>query len=247
MRTAMHDIDNTFVFTKKVVIWSVILVIGAAFLGLQLVSVDDPDIQQYYQLLESSQVSHDSSSALCGCQQREGVQKIVVMSKKNGRHMLRLHGGTSLLKFSFQQDKCDLVEQMDAVTCDQQETLFYRLKDGRNLEMQDNGRLLVLGADRLDPLSWYDKESQDLMPMQTVRHVDAKHAVYYYKKDLLSADAVELARFTDSSHQMREKWENVSPMMQGSAESVKFSIVGDDPSFKAYHLQLKLFNKEGLL
>jgi hypothetical protein len=244
----MDDTGSTLVFTQKVVIAGMMLTIGAVLLGIHLASVGSPDVALYYELLESSQASSRREQLeLSGRQERQGVRKMVVMSKKTGRHMLRLFCEKSTLRFSLNSKGGDLVEEMDNVLCDQQEGLFYQFPGGKVLEKQANGRLLAVGGDEADQASWFDIDTPGLQPMQRVRHVDAEKATYYYKRDLLSAETVNLTRFTEVSHRMPDAWEVISPMMHGMAESVKFSMVGSDPSFKAYHLKLTLYSKEGLL
>ncbi|SCA62589.1 Uncharacterized protein SCG7086_AB_00360 [Chlamydiales bacterium SCGC AG-110-P3] len=246
----MSAIEKTkLVFTRKVVLASTVLGLLAILLGIHLATVDQPDVTEYYELLASSQANRDRAAIakFTGRQERKNIRKTILFSYPEGRRALRLASDESDLVFDIGAGDGEIVEHLRGVTCDMQEELYYQLSDGREALPQDGGRLLVRGGDTNDPSAWIDVASEGIIPMQRIRHVDADSATYYYKRDLFAAESVSLTRFFVGEHVLSEYWDDVSPTMQGLARAVQFSMAGNDPSFKAYHLKLTLFSKEGLL
>ena len=242
------------VFTQKVVFASTILGLIAVLLGFHLATVDQPDVAEYYELLASSEATRERETIakFTGRQERKNVRKTILFSDPDGRRALRLASDESDLVFDIGTSDGEIVEHLRDVTCDMQEELYYQLPDGREAQLhkgqsEGEAKLLVAGGDVDDAASWIDISQEGLIPMQRVRHVDAESATYYYKRDLFAAEHVSLTRFFVNDHTLEDYWDDVTPTMQGLARAVQFSMAGNDPSFKAYHLKLTLFSKEGLL
>lgn len=246
----MSAIDKTkLVFTQKVVFVSAALGLAAILLGAHLATVEQPDVAEYYELLASSEATREKETVakFTGKQMRKNVRKTILFSELDGRRAMRLASDESELVFDIGSGDGEIVEHLLGVTCDMQEELYYELPDGREAVPKASGQLLLSGGDVSDPSAWIDKDVEGLVPMQRVRHVDAESATYYYKRDLFAAEQVSLTRFYVNDHSLLEFWDDVNPTMQGLAQAVQFSMAGNDPSFKAYHLKLTLFSREGLL
>lgn len=246
MADASKQGSATLRFTSKVVGAVAILGLLTAAMVWYLVKIEQLDVAAYQQLVVSSQaLDVEPEPVISGKQHRVNVRKSVVFSEPEGRRHLRITSRSSDLLFTYSNGEGELLEHMNDVTCDMQEELYYVLPDGREARRQPDGRLRLRnsGAEE-DP--WVEGP-EGLAPMQRIRHVIADTATYYYKKDLFAAEHVNLTRFATSGHRLPEFCETEKPVMQGIAKAVQFSMIGKHTSFRAYHLKMTLYSKEGLL
>jgi len=237
------------VFASKVVVAIAGLCALMVLMVFRVSNVERFDEVAYEELVASSQAAdfNHGLTIFTGKQHRENVQKDIIFSEADGRRQMRLVSQTSDLVFTYGGGGDEVVEYLNGVSCDIQEELYYTLPDGREVKRHSGGQLSLRHAELEDPMAWIDGTTQELVPMQRVRHVEAGTATYHYRKDLFAADQVDLTRYFVPEHQLPELGEELLPMMQGHAQAVQFSVVGRQTVFQAYHLKMTLYSKEGLL
>jgi len=232
------------VFTSKIVVAIATLVVLMLAMIAGISSIEQMDVTTYRELVASSEAGDapSESIAVTGKQYRKGVNKHVLFSEAEGRKQFRLSSDESDLVFSYIGGKSSAVEYFRGVSCDVQEELYYTLSDGRELKKSSSGLKMRHGG-----ALWVDDGTEEVTPMQRIRHIDAETATYFYTKDLFAAEHVNLSRYFIPEHKLPTFTEEVSPMMQGQAKAVQFSVVGKDTAFRAHHLTMTLYTQEGLL
>lgn len=78
---------------------------------------------------------------------------------------------------------------------------------------------------------------QEGKPMQEVRYLEAKKACYNYNSQLFVAEDVFLSKYFLSGHTLPQTVGEVVPVMEGTAESVEFTIKGEKIDFRAHHFK----------
>lgn len=189
-------------------------------------AISEKRVEEYVNLILRTQGKEDAFSVHIPTmkQKREGVSKTLFLSESSGRQAVRLKSDTSELIATNHAGNYEVLERFKGIHCDSQEGSYYRLSNGE--ESQE----LVEGA----------------VLMQRVRHIDAQEASYDYNKDLLSAEKVNLVRFSTEGDALREDWGEIKPLMEGEAETVLFTLVEHEPNFKASHVKLKITGEEAL-
>ena len=232
------------VFTSKIVVAIAGLLVLTLAMIVGISTIEQMDVNTYKELVASSEAGDVpvESITVTGKQYRQKVSKQALFSETEGRRQFRLVSDESDLVFSYIGGKSSAVEYFRGVSCDEQEELYYTLPDGRELKKSSKGLKLRQGGNL-----WVDDGTEELSPMQRVRHIDAETATYFYCKDLFAAEHVNLSRYFIPDHKLPQFIEEVSPMMQGQAKAVQFSVVGKDTAFRAHHLTMTLYTQEGLL
>lgn len=216
-------------FRKKLLLIALVATILLAFVLHRqgFFAISEKRVEEYANLILRTQGKEDVVSIQIPTmrQKREGVSKTLFLVESSGRRAVRLKSDTSELVATNLAGNYEVLERFKGVSCDSQEGSYYRLSNGEESQEPAEGALL----------------------MQRVRHIDAKEASYDYNKDLLSAEKVNLVRFSTEGDALRESWGEVKPTMEGEAETVFFTLVEHEPNFKASHVKLKITGEEALL
>lgn len=80
-------------------------------------------------------------------------------------------------------------------------------------------------------------------PMQEVRYLQAKKACYNYNTQLFVAEDVFISKFHFKGHVLPKTVEEATPLMQGTAESVEFTLKGEKIDFHAHHFKATFDSK----
>jgi hypothetical protein len=194
----------------------------------------------YQKLINGDQEKELYNASYTSRQHREGLQKDVFFVEKQQLLHLRLYSEKSEIVFERQKGQTEVIENMDKVTCCIQEELFFILPDGREALKQD-GRLLIRGEKPQDADSWVRLDSPGILPMQKIMVLEADHASYFYKRDLFSAENVDVSRYVAKGHALDEADEALKPLSSGKAGRVEFSMAGKGLNFKADKFKGTLF------
>lgn len=233
----------------RMIIPNLVLVALTALLLMNLVDIEQDDILNYRKLQRISDPSKCEQVPVVvpGKQQRSTIHKTIIMSEDTGRVCLKIVSDHSELVFTSKNGRTEIVEHLNNLRCDMQEELYYYLPDGREAIRHRNGKISIRYDDPEKESSWVDHDDVDeLIPYQRIRHIEADNATYYYGKDLLIAERVQLARYAVPGHEIVDSFDGVSPLMEGVAKSAQFSFVGEDVHFRAYRLKAKLYSSGGL-
>ena len=172
-------------------------------------------------------------------QQRVGVRKDILFTEKDGRIQLKLLSAATELVFDQNEEKLQIVENMNDVRCYMQEELFYLLPDGREVKKAKDGMFVLRDKDEV-----VETEEKLLQPMQIVRVLDAALASYTYSTDLFVARHANVSRYLLPGHTFTGEVDKGKLMMSGIAQVVEFSLGGESLNFKAYHLKAKFYPLE---
>lgn len=72
---------------------------------------------------------------------------------------------------------------------------------------------------------------------QVMVELNAQNAIYYYSREKLDAEIVELARYRIPSHVFSKQIEGASPLFKGTADHVSITFGVKTPSFQATNLK----------
>jgi hypothetical protein len=248
------------VFKSKIIIISIFLVVIGAFMAWQLILLNPTDVQNYHSALAKIDAATlDQQTRLYKAkQERRGVSKYVSYVKDANRLYIKLESASSDIVLDHHDDITEIIEKLSDLHCVMQEELYYVLDDGRELIKKPNGQFLFRNANPSDTASWIaDIDGYHLTPFQIIRTVEAKTASYYYKTDRVVANDVILSRFIFPGHQMNNILKSSNgpnsqfvaaggiTLVTGDAESVEFSLGGDDVTFTAHRLKAKFYSAKG--
>lgn len=230
-------------FRRQVVIALLLLGLigGAATFGL--VQINEADRAHYDHLLDQSVNGTASTPDIASTQTREGVVKEMWMSTAPARLHFRLVSENSELVISEEAGQQRAVEHMEGVTGYMQEELFYQLPDGRRAHQAHGGLYRISG----EPSSHLHLPGDDWIAMQEIRYLQAEKASFDYTIHHFAAHEVTMVRFEAEGHTLPEGFEEIAPVMSGTAKTVEFTLNGDKLDFYAHRLQAKIFSQERLL
>lgn len=236
-------------FTYRAIAILSILFFAILFAGIYLSKIGKSDYAVYQKLIESSEIENqsDSSPAITARQQRSRVRKEFFFNKEGSRLHFILHSKQSELVFSDEGEHTEMVENMAGVACFIQEELYYLLPDGREVLPKENGALLFRNEDPELPSSWLKEKTDGLCAMQKVRYLESEKAVYYYKNNSFIANEVLMQKLIAKGHAPIETLDGLEPIMKGFAQTIEFSLGGNDLNFRAYHLKAKFYSPKGLM
>ena len=211
-----------------------------------LTRITSKEIEDYHQLMDKvTQEKSNGKVNTTTSQEREKVHKNFLFSQDGERLQLTIFAARSKLALEPTENGVQTVEYMDEVICFMQEQLYYLLPDGREATLQDNGQLLIKNADPKEISSWLEKETPNLQPMQLIRYMKAKEAIYFYRKEEFLGKDVSISTYALPGHHLEEKISSEKPLMQGVAKSVEFSLAGKELNFKAHQMKASFFANPG--
>jgi len=221
-------------FRRQVVIGlSLLLLIGGAA-TYSVMQVRDEDRERYDYLVDRS-VNGAAPDEVVTSQLREGVVKEMWMSTEPSRLQIRLTSESSELLIP------DAIEQMEEVTGYMQEELFYLLPDGRRAHRAQGCLFRVSGE------SYMQLPGDDWVAMQEIRYLQAAKASFDYTAHRFLAHDVTMIRFEATGHDLPESFDQIDPVMSGTASWVEFTLDGDRLDFQAHQLRAKIFSEERLI
>lgn len=229
-------------FRKTAAAAFMLFIICVSALWIALGRYDSKTEADYLKLMRNEEGLENS--AYTSRQWREGAQKDVFFYENGRRLQLRVNSERSQLALDRRDDQTDIVEHMHNAVCYIQEELFYKLADGREAILEENGRLLIRRADPNDANSWINKEDVAVRPMQFIRLIEAGSAFYYYKNSQFIAEEVKVAHYEAPGHTIDQAGKLERPLMDGTASWAEFSMAGKDMNFKAYQLKAKFYGSE---
>ena len=205
------------------------------------------DKKEYDILVNASQAARQSESALSPYVARQGrvdVRKDIFFTEKEGRVRFELLSADAELVFNQNEEKLQIIENMNDVQCYMQEELFFLLPDGREVSKTKEGLFYLKGKDPLQNEAHVETEETLLQPMQLVRTLEAKRASYNYSTDLFVARHATIAQYLLPGHQFTGNTINAKQLMNGIAQKVEFSLAGETINFKAYQLKAQFHPTE---
>lgn len=203
--------------------------------------VNSEHIAEYQELLKSADPERaQEQTPYTATQQHRQTHKDIWYTHKGQRLQVRLRSADTELVLDHRDDNTQIVEHMHNVICFMQEDIYYILPDGREVQYQPTGQLMLRDRNVNDPEAIVKADHSSLVPMQVVRHMVADAATYYYQTDHFSAEQVHISRYIAPGHTLMETTQGLKPVMTGIARSVDFSLVGNDLKFTAYQLKATL-------
>lgn len=232
----MRSILSFPVSTALTTLALIATVAGCYFL---LFSNNEEDEQAYWALMEESDPSKSnaSSTPYTATQERHNLHKHMWMNSSGENLQLSVRSENAELVLDRNDESTDVIEHMHKVQCYMQEELYYVLPDGSEAVRQKNGELVLRKENTNEVEIRTVLDNVIAMPMQIVRYMEADAASYYYKNDQLVAEQVTISRFALPGHELKESLENITPLMAGIAQSIEFTIDGNDPKFKAHQFK----------
>lgn len=213
----------------------IVLFLTAMFLCYQLLfSYNAEDQRIYRELLGQADPNAKEApdTPYTATQQHRHAVKDIWFTDKGQRLHICLSSADTELVLDHKDDSAEIVEHMYDVQCFMQEELYYVLPDKREVIYQPNGQLRLRRGDNTIPF-----DSTTLKPMQLIRYLRSEVASYYYKTDHFVADDVFVSHYSVPGHTLINSIEGLKPLMSGLAQSVEFSLNGNDLNFKAYQLR----------
>lgn len=184
---------------------------------------DDHAQETYRKLMQQADPkSHQLEAQYKASQQHHQVRKEIYFTQNESRLQLLLLSANAELVLESLEGKIEMVEQMQDVNCFMQEKTYYILPDGREVtnDNEFNGK-----------------------PMQVVRYLKAKKAVYNYSSNNLKAQDVNIYQFVIPGHVLVENTNGLHPIMSGKAEMAQIFFDSEGMHFKAKNVKAT-FSKE---
>lgn len=220
---------------------SILLFLGGLIAFGLFFSFDSQDAEEYWQLMNNADASRSdtSSNPYIATQEHRKVNKDILFSDKGQRLHMSLYSADSELVLDHYGDTTEVIENMYELKCYMQEELYYVLPDGREVLYQPDGQLR-LRHDKTTSPTPITASKVELTPRQIIRFMEADTAAYAYKADQFIAENVHISHFSAPGHTLVKSVVGLKPLMSGIAQTVEFSLAGNDLNFKAYKLKATL-------
>ena len=219
---------------------TLLLIIIAGVTGFFIFDIDKKDIARYRDLEVSSNprldVNHKTVNTTS--QYRTNVEKTIRFSQNGTPLQIKLNADKSTLQLSQFRKEMEAIEVMEPVRCWIQESLFYRLPDGRDVMPQADGRLLIKDADPSDPSSWISPDHPDLTPMQVIRYLEADRGLHHYLDNSFVANHATFSQIVTSGHTLGSTGSDQTVLVKALARSIKLTISNNDVALDAYDTRL---------
>ena len=224
---------------------------AAMWLGLSLVALcwtlfyltlgdySEADRLTYEKMISGESKEKKEPETQISKQLRTGMQKSVFFYDSHQRLELRIGSAASELAFEKNDRQVEIVEHLHDVTGWLQERLYYALPDGRQATLQEDGRLLIKGADLKDPSSWVSANDPGVFPEQTLLILKAVNAIYHYKDEQFVAENVEVWRYIAPTHHLDVDLKESKLLAHGVATGIEFSLAGKGLDFFAHNFNAK--------
>lgn len=194
--------------------------------------------QEYDELLRLSGKGQEVTS-YTSKQKRDDVQKDMWTHMEEGRLHTRLNCESSEISYIQHGAEGEIIESMQGITCFMQEKIYSALPDGREAYLQPNGKWLIKNADPHLDSSWVS-ENQQLKPMQVIRFFQADKGTYYYHRNFLEAEKVNISRYAIPGNELPASLKGFKPVLTGTAKGAQLSF-GKEIQFTAQQFKATLF------
>jgi hypothetical protein len=118
----------------------------------------------------------------------------------------------------------------------QESELFFFSQNNQMEVIEQLGNVVCLMQEDL----YFEKEK----PMQRVRYLEAESASYNYNTHLFVAEEAELWTFQLPGHELPKTVMGNTPILHATAQSVEFSLKGDQLNFLAHRMKARMEGKE---
>lgn len=120
--------------------------------------------------------------------------------------------------------------------------LHYRIEsDASTLTLQPEGPHVDIIEHLQGMRCWMqDKLEEDA---QQIRYFEATDGIYRYSAQRFLAQSVALSLYRLPGHDLPVQWEDKSPFLKGTADSVSFAVSGKTPQFQATQFTASLGGK----
>lgn len=197
------------------------------------------DREEYLALERLSNPTEEelSTTHYAGKQKRLKVSKDIWFANGEKRLNFRINSENSRLHFTNEGGGAEVTEHMENVLCYMQERLYFLLPNGKRAILKEEGGYLIEGSDPNEESSWINPKDAGLIPMQEIRFIRAKKALYDYNDNQFLANDVYIYHYTVPGHELVEELDDFAPLMSGRADAVEFSLMGHSPHFQARHFK----------
>lgn len=206
---------------------------------------NDSDKQEYLELIAQS----DPNKAVQAIpytakQDHKKVQKEIWYVKDGLRLQVHISSADAALILDRDDEKTEVIEQMQDVLCTIQEELYGILSDGREVIKLANGTLILRGDNRENASLIITAENP--IPMQIIRKLEAEQATYHYQTNRLIAHNVKVSRYVALGSTLEDLQDEMKPLMHGTADSIEIQLTDAGPRFTAQQLKATLQTSKGL-
>jgi len=233
---------------KRTVVASIVLFAIATLLVVLMTAPSSASERQAYHDLEALANPKDPELAdtpYSGSQKRTKGVKDIWYNETGQRLHFRISSTSSELSFRKNNEKAEIIEDMQGVICIMQEQLYYLLPDGKECIAGDAGQYSPRGASPAHAAQPLTINPEELTPMQQFRYITAEDATYNYQTGLFIADQVKIGRYSTQGHDIPPDTKNSTTLMTGEARAITFSLAGENLNFRAEHLRATFFSIKG--
>lgn len=183
-----------FFFTLILFVWS------------QLKSPEEY-FQEYNSLMQKTQVGSQNivcNDSFMAMQERIGVNKTIYFFNENQRLNMQIFSKKSDLVYDHRTKKAEVIEKLSDIQCYMQEELYYLTSDGREVLQNQNGKYVLKNKPNRDEKVADNFEIDRLKPMQKLRYIKAKNAIYEITSEALIAYCAEIYQMRVPGHLIPE-------------------------------------------
>ncbi|HEV8051092.1 MAG TPA: hypothetical protein VGP47_01255, partial [Parachlamydiaceae bacterium] len=224
---------------------------AAMWLGLSVIALcwilfylalghySEVDKLAYEKMISGDGIESKQPGTQVSKQIRTGMQKSVYFIGNHQRLELRITSATSELAFEKNDRHVQIVEHLHDVAGWLQERLYYVLPDGREADLQGDGRLLIKGADPQDQASWISIDDPRIAPEQSLIIIKADNATYHYANEQFIAENVTLWRYIAAAHHLEVNVQESKLIAHALASDMELSLSGKGMDFFADNFNAK--------
>lgn len=198
------------------------IVAGVVWVYLNLFNYSISDETAYRTLVQQTNPQATQKAPYKARQSHENVQKDIWFTPSDSiqKHLLRLYSEGTEFILNYENDRSEIIENMQHVDCYLQEKFYFLGSDGKELDLA--------------------LESSD-KPMQQLIYFQANSATYSYQSGHLLAYDVHFFRFAAPGHDMNENLSQFLLLFEGNADKLEISLQESNLEIKAHNLKANLF------
>ncbi len=174
--------------------------VACALLLYPLLQSGVGDIAEYHALLEKVGLRHAGGvrEPVTAIQERIGVCKEICGQGTGVSSVIRLRSEKSDLFYDQSSEGTGIIEKLQNVRCLFREELYYLLSDGQEA-VQKNGSYRLRNSEEE-----IEVDTNSMIPMQTVRYIEADDAVYKITDNALTANKAHISLLQLPGHILPE-------------------------------------------
>ena len=229
-------------FRSWLIAFTLVLTLGALALGYHLSHLTSKDKTHFQKLMRSSDPSRDESAeSYRAHQERQDVTKDIWYANNNKRLRIHLSSENSEIILQLHNEHSEVTEHMTDVRGIIQEELYYVLPDGKELLVDDEGKLLFRSPPEGSSGVW-EGDIGKLIPMQRVTTLVAAEASLNYRTQIFVAQTVDLTKYEVVGHELPDVLSGESPTMKGKAKVLELFMQDGEPAMRARQLKATLYS-----